>query len=176
MKTEQAYIAEMKAARTLASLKSIYHAAAIEYHPDLHPGLDHMIMGRINNVYDSMTKTLARTNDWNEPATETQYAKAVKVAEEYKAIIIQLLKMEGLIIEICGSWLWVSGETQRHKAALAKIGLKWSSNKSMWYWRPPEYKSYNRKQWDIARIRSTFGARNIDSLDDDSAKPVKRPA
>jgi hypothetical protein len=176
MKTEQAYISDMDAAKTLQGLKEVYRAAAKDYHPDLHAGIDHMIMGRINNAYDRIAKTLAQTNDWGQPATEKQYEAAVKVAEEYTAIIVQLLKLEGLVIEICGSWLWISGDTRQHRDALKAIGLIWSPNKQMWYWRPAEHKSSNRCRWEMDRIREKFGARRIDSLDDDQPKPACRTA
>ena len=70
------------------------------------------------------------------PAEQAEQARAD--ADAYRAVIMQIIRLAGLEIELCGAWLWVSGETRAHKDALKAAGLRWSAKKSMWYWRPAE--------------------------------------
>jgi hypothetical protein len=67
-----------------------------------------------------------------------------------------------LTIEICGLWIWVSGDTKAHKGALKSAGYFWSSKKMMWYYRPAQAKSFHRyrgkKEWSIDKIRASYGA------------------
>ena len=40
---------------------------------------------------------------------------------------------EGIEIEVCGSWVWVSGDTKPHKERLKALGFCWHSKKHCWY-------------------------------------------
>lgn len=72
-------------------------------------------------------------------------------------MIYNLITLDGLIIELCGAWIWLSGETRQHKDTLKTLGCYWSKNKKMWYWRGIKYRSSNRRgAWDINKIRNTY--------------------
>ena len=67
-------------------------------------------------------------------------------------------------IELCGSWLWISGDTKPHKDNLKRIGCRWSNNKKQWYWRPPGsgrpwFRSSN--EYSMEQIRSDYGSVDI---------------
>ena len=67
-------------------------------------------------------------------------------------------------IELCGSWLWISGDTKPHKDNLKRIGCRWSNNKKQWYWRPPGsgrawFRSSN--EYSMEQIRSDYGSVEI---------------
>ena len=67
----------------------------------------------------------------------------------------------GLTIEVCGSWVWVSGDTKPHKEALKEAGFKWAPKKSMWHFRPTDHKSYSRGKWSINEIKEKHGCLRI---------------
>ena len=82
-----------------------------------------------------------------------------EVREEYLAYpsLVKKLVVKGLNLEMCGSWLWVSGNTIEHKEELKELGLRYSPNKKMWYYRPKWYRSTNSTPVDMEFIRKKWG-------------------
>ena len=136
-------------------IKKAYQIKAKEFHPDrnLH-GAE--IMKMINAAYD-VVKELDDIEVF-ENETMKNYPDALK--EALQAID----SLTGLVIEICGSWVWVSGDTKTHKQALKAAGYMWSKNKSMWYFRPNSKRAYKGKgsrEWGIDEIRETFKSEKV---------------
>lgn len=103
--------------KNLDELKKAYKAAAMKYHPDM--GGDTATMQAINAEYEARFEVLKRSQ--NEQAAEdaTGQTKATtESAGDFIAIVSALLKLDGLEIELCGRWLWIGGETRKHKDAL----------------------------------------------------------
>ena len=66
--------------------------------------------------------------------------------------------MSGLVYEVIGNWIWISGNTIEHKEALKEMGCKWAAKKKQWFYRPEEHKSYwNREEHTIEEIRAKYG-------------------
>lgn len=136
---------------TADDIKLAYRKACAKYHPDRNPaGLETMQM--VNLAYEALQGFEGDTN--NTSATQADYGQAVNDALNS---IIDL----GLTIEICGTWVWISGDTKPHVEAFKTAGFKWAPNKKMWYFRPAEHRSFNRKPWGMDAIRSTYGSTNI---------------
>ncbi len=76
-------------------------------------------------------------------------------------IIEELKGIEGLELEVCGSWLWISGKTKEHKELLKSLGLFYASKKQKWYFRPAEYKSRRHRPVNMDRIRLLHGSEVI---------------
>lgn len=69
----------------------------------------------------------------------------------------------GIKIEICGSWIWVSGNTYPNKCKLKDTGFKYSKNKGMWYWHNGNgYRKHGRRELSIDKIRSVFGSKELE--------------
>lgn len=81
------------------------------------------------------------------------------VKEEYLQFPNKVKKIHelGLNQEVCGSWLWVSGNTIDHKETLKSLGLRYSPNKQRWYYRPKWYRSTNSTPVDMDFIRKKWG-------------------
>jgi len=73
----------------------------------------------------------------------------------------ELKDCKGLHIEVCGSWVWVSGDTKKHKDKLKSLGLFYAYKKKMWYLKPAGYKSRKHKPVDMEKIRMTYGSEVI---------------
>ena len=82
-------------------------------------------------------------------------------------IISELMKLEGLEIELLGVWIWITGDTKKHKKALGKdgIGARWSRDKGAWYWRSKEHSYYRRSspEKSLDELRGKFGSRKAQS-------------
>lgn len=149
--------------RDLDALKQRYKALAKAYHPDINPGAGDEAMQQINAQYDALVKRLARVAaDGRTEATEDEARDAATMAQAYREIISQIIHLAGLEIELCGSWLWVSGETYANREALKAAGLRYASKKQMWYWRPDEAACRrSRRGATMADIRTKYGSERV---------------
>lgn len=158
---------------TLEELKAAYRKLAMQYHPDC--GGDTATMQQINAQHDKLFEELkAQHNARAEADTTGKTHATTETPEEFRNIIIELLKLSGLDIELCGSWLWITGNTLTHKDALKALGLRWSANKKAWYWHHPEdgYKRFGKKAYSMNQIRSRYGSTNIVGVKPENAPVV----
>jgi len=65
----------------------------------------------------------------------------------------------GLEVEVLGCFVWVGGDTKKHRAKLKELGFRWSPNKERWYKRPAGYRKASRRDWTYEEIESKFAAR-----------------
>lgn len=138
---------------TLDELKKAYRRLAMQHHPDR--GGDPEIMKAINNEHDELFERLKKQHN----ASADEYHQTTETPEEFRIIIEALLKLDGLTVELCGSWLWIGGETRQHKDSLKAIGCRWSNNKKLWYWHHAEEGHRFRKtNSTMSDIRTKYGS------------------
>ena len=132
---------------TAKDIKRAYRKAAQKYHPDRnHAGLE--MMQLINAAYDvlrDIEKGVEAKGDNND------YGDLVNAA-------LNAIMGLGLTIEICGAWIWLSGNTKPHKEVLKSAGFIWAPKKMKWYFRPNDFKSRNHKAWSMDEIRNRYGS------------------
>ena len=146
--------------RTIEDVKQVYKKLARDLHPDCNPGRDTTAefqeMGRQYEEAYNRLRNVHRNAEGETYEKETQ-----QTAAEYADLINQLLHIPGLIIELCGSWLWISGDTRNFKDYIKATGCKWSGKKKMWYWHPGDFKRRGHG-WTIERIRERFGSEALE--------------
>ena len=69
-----------------------------------------------------------------------------------------ILPLHGLIIEVCGVWIWVTGDTRAHKETLKQANFKWASKKKAWHFRPEQFRSRSRGKTTLDQIREKYGS------------------
>lgn len=138
---------------TLDELKAAYRKLAMQYHPDRGGSVE--IMQQINDEHDKLFEELkARHNETHDAQHQTTETPA-----EFRTILDLLFRLDGLTIELCGSWLWISGQTYSHKAELKAAGCRWSNGKKLWYWRHEEAsRPWHRGTASMNEIRSKYGS------------------
>lgn len=147
---------------TEQEVKKTYRRLAIKYHPDKNPAGASM-MQMINSAFDFLKTNMAKVNGYSHDESEAyDYGDAVN------DMLNKLFNLhaDGLIVEVCGNWIWVSGNTKQYSAQLGRkeggIGFFWSKNKSAWYYRPDEYKSSNRgRAFSLDEIREHHGSEKV---------------
>lgn len=139
--------------KTLEELKKQYRRLAMKYHPDC--GGDTATMQAINAEHDALFEMLKKQHN----ASADQYHQTTETAEEFRNIIDALLKLSGVIVELCGSWIWCSGETKQHKEKFKEMGFHWSQNKKQWYWHHEEPgRKWRRGNTSMDEIRRKYGS------------------
>ena len=143
---------------TLDELKAEYRRLAIIHHPD--KGGKTEDMQEINAQYDKLAQVLPmRTakGETYQPAPEKREAP-----EAFRAAVMAAINLDGVELELCGCWLWATGNTREHKEALKAAGYRWSANKSAWYWRnDKDGGRRSRHDWSLDDIRARFGADRV---------------
>jgi len=87
---------------------------------------------------------------------------AQNYTEEINEILNKIINLEGVIIEICGNWIWVSGNTYINRFALSKAGLHYKRSEKRWYYKPASYVRYGKKKpWSMEKIRNSYGSEKI---------------
>lgn len=151
-------------------LKSIYRKLAMEHHPDR--GGTKEAMQEINAEYTMLFDRLKNTHKSTRPDGPKTYQAETATAEtpeDFINICNELFRLDGLEVELCGRWLWIGGETKKHKEHLKALGCKWSKNKEKWSWHFPEDAAWQykgKKSWSMDRIRDRFGSERLGAEED----------
>ena len=131
-----------------------YRQASKKYHPDLNPSGEEM-MKLINSANEALKGA-------RYPISIREEAEAQNYGAEINAALNKIIDLNGLIVEICGSWVWVSGETRTHKDTLKTNGFKFSGKKKMWFFRPSSKKTwFSKGEFSINEIRDKYGSRQV---------------
>jgi hypothetical protein len=136
-------------------IKLAYRKACTKYHPDRNPGGLEM-MKSVNVAYQFLVE-----KNYDGETAPIDGEINMSFGDELMAAINAVIELEGVIVEICGSWVWLSGDTKPHKDTIKQSGFYWASKKMMWYFRPADYKSKGRGSWDITKIRDTYGSSEL---------------
>lgn len=145
---------------TMDALKKAYRRLAVKYHPDC-PGGSEAAMKALNNAYDEAVARIACTERRAASSGAREYDAAATASEAtaWRDTLLALLKLAGLEIELCGRWLWITGDTYQHRAALKALGCRWSGTKKAWYWHAPDDGgAHSRRRVDMATIRAKYGS------------------
>ncbi|EQB98979.1 J domain-containing protein [Photorhabdus temperata] len=138
---------------TEKDIKSAYKKLALKYHPDRNP-LGAEIMKAVNAAFDFLIANLDKINQFQSADEEDRY----NYGKELENILTVLSGLSGVVYEVIGNWVWISGETREHKDELKEMGCKWAAKKKQWFYRPEEHKSrWNRKEHSMDEIREMYG-------------------
>ena len=144
---------------TQEELKKAYRKLAHTNHPD--NGGNTETMKQINAEYQ---KLFAKVGHIHTNAKGETYEKATaETPEHFINIINELIRFEGVLIEIIGSFVWCSGETKPYRDNFKEMGFKWSPNKSSWYLAPEGYKRRNRQNYSLNDIRNMYGSQEVEN-------------
>ena len=136
---------------TLIDVKKAYRKALKIYHPDINPA-GHIMAQAINGAYEAL-------KDLDYPISKTVEESFTNYGSALNDALKEIVFLVGLEIEVCMSWIWVSGNTKPHKDKLKESGFKYSGNKKMWYFRPESSKRrYFRGSTSIDEIRNKYGS------------------
>ena len=67
-------------------------------------------------------------------------AQTANAADQFKDLISKLMRMEDIIIEVIGYFVWVTGNTKPYKEQLKSLKFQWHSKKIACYLKPEDYR------------------------------------
>lgn len=152
---------------TLEELRKTYKDLLKKYHPD--NGGSEEATKAINVEYEKLFKILKDKHEYHSTAgtdTNTSYNNTkydFEEDEKLREILQKVILFDGITIEICGSWIWLSGNTYQYRKDLKGIGFKWASQKKQWYWHSDSYIKKSRKTLSMDEIRKRYGSKEVNT-------------
>ncbi len=141
----------LNAATCKSELKKLYKQLAKELHPDM--GGSHAEMVQLNNEFEYLFTRL--------PETKQEQASQ-ETAQDFMDVVQGIAAIPGIYVELCGTWLWVTGETRAAKDQLKAIGFRWASKKQAWFWHAGPYRKRGKRQLSLPEIRNIYGSERIE--------------
>ena len=138
---------------TLEELKSMYRKLAMLHHPDR--GGDTETMKAVNAEYDELFPKLKNVHKNKDG--ETYHKESAETADHFKSLIDELMRMDDIVIEVIGCFVWVTGDTKPHKDKLKELKFQWHTKKVAWYLKPEDYRKRSRKEYGLDEIRRMYG-------------------
>ena len=143
---------------TLDELRKEYRRLAMIYHPD--KGGDTELMQILNNQYERLSKVLINGNaDFSDARKEYEQ----QVSEEMRVRLDRIICLQGIVIELIGSWIWITGDTFPLRAVLKGEGYRFSHPKGAWYWHKGEYRKKSGKLMSMDAMRDTWGSEKVET-------------
>jgi curved DNA-binding protein CbpA len=133
-------------------IKKAYRIACGKYHPDRNAaGLE--MMKLVNAAYESLSDYVS-----DGLSGDSDYVHEETLGDKLNAALNAIVGLEGIEIEICGSWIWVGGNTREHKEVLKEAGFRYAPKKVMWSYSGSGKRSFGGGRYDMDSIRSMHGS------------------
>ena len=151
---------------SMEAVKKQYRKLAMKYHPDR--GGNEEVFKQINNEYEEAMEQ-ARINETRKAKTkkEEDFIKSQYMnSKNFREKIDKLIVLEGIEIEITGTWLWLRGNTYKYKEYLkSEFNAQWSKSKKCWFISPNKdfRKTRGYKGKNMSDIRNIYGSTKIKS-------------
>ena len=139
---------------TEPQIKNAWRELCKQHHPDV--GGDLATMQAINAEYEDSLRDCYRHT-----MTDEQTEERINVDRETAAKVAEIIRLEGLVVELCGRWVWITGETYKWKTELKACGMRWASKKAAWYWHKEGDHPGKHKAWSLDRIKDKYGATRL---------------
>ena len=143
----------------LQELRDRFRKLAMENHPD-HGG-NTETMQTINAEYKKAFDFIVHNSGFSDGRISYETELDPILREKIEV----LLKIKNIFIEICGNWLWVTGDTKPVKDVLKENELKFSGKKLAWYWHSGNYRKKSKRQLSLDEIRDLYGSDKIQKDD-----------
>lgn len=145
--------------QTLEELKKEYKKLVFKHHPDRGGRTEDM--QEINAEYEKLFARLKNVHRSASGETYTAKEETTETPEQFREILEKLIHLDGIDIEICGTWLWITGNTYPNRETLKELHFKYSKNKNAWYFHEEGYRKTSRKSFSLDEIRDLWGSEKI---------------
>ncbi len=149
--------------KTIEDVKEQYKRLCKQYHPDISRANTTAQMQEINAEYETAFNCFKNTHRSAEDETKTYTSTTdtTETAAEFMEIINALIACEGLEIDLVGRWIWLTGNTYKHKDTIKGLGFRWANKKKAWYWHKDEDACKSRKNMSLDDIKDKYGCQSF---------------
>jgi hypothetical protein len=138
----------------LKEIKDIYRKLASANHPDKGGSME--VMQLINTSLEEFLKFFGINETLKVADSSGEYINF--------NFIETLKKMNGVVIEVCGYWVWLTGNTLEYKDLIKGLGFKFSGAKKSWYWSPTiDTKKFKYGSQSMKTIRTKYGSHIVEN-------------
>lgn len=163
--------------KEINELRAAYKKLLVKYHPDNHPEEDTTsIVQEINSEYSILFQQLKnafeQSREYESTSERTRQTYDYSKDEKIREMIQKLVKYasKDILIEICGTWIWVSGNTKPIKEELKVLNLHYAKGKKAWYIHYDDYYRYSSRGTSLSYIRDKYGSVVIKKGEDEEKK------
>lgn len=100
----------------------------------------------------------------NKTDTYNSNKETSETAAEFIEIINKLVLCEGLNIDLCGRWIWLTGNTYPYKDIIKSLNFRWASKKKCWYWHKDEDVCKSRRNMSLDDIKNKYGCETFKGM------------
>ena len=145
---------------TRKELKKLFRKLTLKNHPD-HGG-DTEMMRLIIEAFEVLKEQYSFVIEVDKEFEEDENYWKIDDPEMEK-VYKSIYHFENIKIEICGYWMWVTGETYPYRSELKNAGLFYARKKVAWYWKPADKNSLGRGKASLEYIRKKYGSKSLET-------------
>lgn len=136
-------------------LKRQYKKLALKLHPDM--GGSKADFQAMSAEYEKLLKNALNGRFDSSERVEEE----MKMDQEMREALNLIINLEGVIIEIVGNWIWVTGNTMPVKESLKDASYRFARKKCAWYWNDGTFKKKSKKSLSLDEIKAKFGSQTV---------------
>jgi hypothetical protein len=146
---------------TVEEIKVNYKKLAMKHHPDL--GGDLETMKLLNNAYETALKNCDGQTTKDDQGEHTyKYNQEIEKALMDKIMELLSLNLQGIEIDLIGTWIWITGDTKPVKDQLKEAECKWHGKRGCWYFKIGNY--YRRSSESLETLAEKYGCTNANKF------------
>lgn len=131
----------------LDELKASFREYVLSMHPD--KGGNHFEFCEMHKEYETVLKT-------QHFATEQEKQREYDFIAYAKDVLDKIVHLQGIKIELIGTWIWVSGNTYDYREYLKENGLHFSGSKKAWFYNGQSKKHRTYKHYSMGDLRNMW--------------------
>lgn len=145
---------------TIEELKKEYKRVCFMLHPDRNKDRDTTAeFQAMQNEYEEKFKEVK--NIFRNAEGQTYTKENNETPEEFEELLNKIIYMQGVEIDIIGSWLWLSGNTKQYKEQIKELHFRWSANKSAWYFHTGSFRKKSKTNYNLDELKEMFGNQKV---------------
>lgn len=142
--------------KDIDSLKKQYFKLAKKYHPDA--GGTTSQFQQLQSEYEKLLQAILKGSNF----TTEQKDNEVELDKAMRGIIDAIISLDGIVIELIGKWLWISGNTYPVRTVLKSAGLLFLKKEGKPYWVYKGIESKSKGGTSMEDIKKKYGSQKID--------------
>ena len=148
-----------KSCKTIEDVKEVYRKLAKKLHPDCGGNAEEFkkMSAEYTTAYNRF-KNIHRDQKTDQ-TEKTEYREYT--AEEFADIINKVIHLDGVEIEIVGTWVWLSGNTYPHRETIKAAGFFFSSKHKKWYFNGSTKKSRKHSKLSYEEVKNLHGCKTV---------------